>query len=396
MISESNNYINKINTEISAITIVIKDIYSHRFSELESLIPNPYEYAVTVSEIGNNIETINKHNLSRILPNHSVMAITIMSSTTSGKPLKEADFNILLKACKMVICLNDDKNLLINYVKKRMNIIAPNLSAIIGQNIAAKLITAAGNFLEIFNKGGVVELSKMPACNVLILGAQRKNLEGFSTANKLHKGILTETDIYKNTPVDYQIKALRKLATKCVLATRYDAYRVMPVIDKNVPTNNSNIEEDKYFTNTTNNHTVDSKENSKGNFYFLFNFILVGEGFRDFIMKKLGKIQEPQQPKQKKILPRPDDKPRKTRGGKRMRSIKVRMEQTQMRKLKNRTKFGPEQEVEFRESGKGFGLLGIGGAGGKIKVSSNKGQKINTQKQKKAALQANLNGNNSG
>jgi RNA processing factor Prp31 len=71
----------------------------------------------------------------------------------------------------------------------------------------------------------------MPACNVLVLGAQRKNLEGFSTANKLHKGYLTETDIYKNTPEDYQKQALRKLSTKCVLAARYDAFRSVPVVD---------------------------------------------------------------------------------------------------------------------------------------------------------------------
>ncbi len=114
---------------------------------MESLILNPYEYAVTVSEIGNNIEAINKLNLGRFLPNHTVMAITIMSSTTSGKPLKEADLSTLLKACKMVIGLNDDKNMLLSYIKKRMNIIAPNLSAIIGPNTAAKLITAAGIIL---------------------------------------------------------------------------------------------------------------------------------------------------------------------------------------------------------------------------------------------------------
>ena len=110
----------------------------------------------------------------------------------------------------------------------------------------------------------------------------------------------------------------------------------------------------------------------------------------------MGKIQEPQQPKQKKILPRPDEKPRRKRGGKRMRSLKLRMEQTEVNKLKNRMKFGPDQEVEFRETGKGYGLLGVGGAGGKVKVAVSKGQKINTKKQKLAVLQANLSGNNSG
>jgi U4/U6 small nuclear ribonucleoprotein PRP31 len=230
----------------------------------------------------------------------------------------------------------------------------------------------------------------MPACNVLVLGAQRKNLEGFSTANKLHRGYLTETDIYKNTPEDYQKQALRKLSTKCVLAARYDAYRSIPVVDVDpepTPLKNFIKEEEVKQDNS-----YALLEKAKGNRCIK----LVGEDFKDFIMKKMSKIQEPQQPKQKKILPRPDDKPRRKRGGKRMRSLKLRMEQTEIRKMKNRMNFGPEQEVEFRESGKGFGVLGVGGTGSKLKAAVNKGQKINTKKQKLAALQAGVSGNNSG
>jgi len=79
-----------------------------------------------------------------------------------------------------------------------------------------------------------------------------------------------------------------------------------------------------------------------------------------------------------------------------MRNLKKKLELTEMGKMKNRTKFGPDAEVEYRESGKGFGLLTSGGVGAKIKVGASKGQKINTKKQKLAALQNNLSGNNSG
>lgn len=43
-----------------------------------------------------------------------------------------------------------------------MHLIAPNLSAIVGTAVAAKLIASAG---------GIVELSKIPACNIQMLGA---------------------------------------------------------------------------------------------------------------------------------------------------------------------------------------------------------------------------------
>ena len=86
-----------------------------------------------------------------------------------------------------------------------------------------------------------------------------------------------------------------------------------------------------------------------------------------------------------KPLPKPDDKPRRKRGGKRMRSINQRYALTELRAMKNRMKFGEEGQVEYRESGKGFGMLKIGGVGSKMKVSARK-QNINTKKQKISTL----------
>jgi U4/U6 small nuclear ribonucleoprotein PRP31 len=43
-----------------------------------------------------------------------------------------------------------------------MHYIAPNVSAIIGASITAKLVAAAG---------GIEELSLIPACNIQVLGA---------------------------------------------------------------------------------------------------------------------------------------------------------------------------------------------------------------------------------
>lgn len=43
------------------------------------------------------------------------------------------------------------------YVSSRMNVLAPNLSAIVGTTTAAKLLGVAG---------GLSGIAKMPACNV--------------------------------------------------------------------------------------------------------------------------------------------------------------------------------------------------------------------------------------
>ena len=49
--------------------------------------------------------------------------------------------------------------------------------------------------------GGLTNLSKMPACNVLILGSQKKTLSGFSTAAIMpHTGHIYYSDIVQGTP----------------------------------------------------------------------------------------------------------------------------------------------------------------------------------------------------
>jgi U4/U6 small nuclear ribonucleoprotein PRP31 len=51
---------------------------------------------------------------------------------------------------------------IIRFVESRMHQIAPNLSAAIGSEVAARLMGVAG---------GLMTLSKMPACNVQVCAA---------------------------------------------------------------------------------------------------------------------------------------------------------------------------------------------------------------------------------
>ena len=87
-----------------------------------------------------------------------------------------------------------------------MQYIAPNLSEIVGSTAAAQLIAVAG---------GLESLAAMPACNIQVIGAQRKNLLGFSKAmQKTHLGLFGTMDIVKNAPPDFQTKLVRLLSTK--------------------------------------------------------------------------------------------------------------------------------------------------------------------------------------
>lgn len=73
-----------------------------------------------------------------------------------------------------------------------MTFIAPNISRIVGASTAAKLLGVAG---------GLSHLSAMPACNVLLVGAQKRTLSGFSTkAIEPHLGFIKDCEIVQKTP----------------------------------------------------------------------------------------------------------------------------------------------------------------------------------------------------
>ena len=73
------------------------------------------------------------------------------------------------------------------YVESRMAFIAPNVSAILGAPIAAKLMGAAG---------GLTKLSKMPSNNICLLGQSKERRSGFSTATQVSRDCINQITFY--------------------------------------------------------------------------------------------------------------------------------------------------------------------------------------------------------
>jgi len=81
-----------------------------------------------------------------------------------GQDISEMDMENVVTFAEKVIKLADFRNQLHSYLIEKMNILAPNLSALIGEMVAARLIAHAGS---------LTNLSKYPASTVQILGAEK-------------------------------------------------------------------------------------------------------------------------------------------------------------------------------------------------------------------------------
>ncbi|KAK0075836.1 hypothetical protein PV325_006248 [Microctonus aethiopoides] len=340
LIVEANNIAADIDDEITTIHRFTRDKYSKRFPELESLVVGPLEYVMTVKELGNDLDKAkNNEILQQFLTQATIMVVSVTASTTQGQLLTDDEKEAICEACDMAVELNNCKLKIFEYVESRMAFIAPNLSVIVGASTAAKIMGVAG---------GLTKLSKMPACNLLVLGSQKTTLSGFSqTATLPHTGFIYYSELVQEAPADLRRKAARLVASKSMLAARVDA----------------------------------AHESTDGH---------IGQLFRDEIEKKMDKLQEPPPVKFIKPLPKPIDPGRKKRGGKRVRKMKERYAITEFRKHANRMNFADIESDAYQEDlGYTRGTIGKAGTGRirlpqideKTKVRISKTLQKNLQKQ---------------
>jgi U4/U6 small nuclear ribonucleoprotein PRP31 len=216
LIVEANNITVEIDSEINVIHKYIRDHYSKRFPELESLVPNSLDYIRTAKELGNEVERAkNNEQLQQFLTTATIMVVSVSASTTQGVKLEGSELALINEACDIVLKLNETKLKIFEYVESRMAFIAPNMSLIVGASTAAKVIGIAG---------GLTNLSKIPSCNLLLLGQQKKTLSGFSTTQVIpHTGYIYYSDLVQKLPPDLRRIVARIVANKCSLAARIDS-----------------------------------------------------------------------------------------------------------------------------------------------------------------------------
>ncbi|KAF3454374.1 hypothetical protein FNV43_RR04821 [Rhamnella rubrinervis] len=160
----------------------IQEWYGWHFPELANIVQDDILYAKTVKLMGNRTNAA-KLDFSEILP-EDVEA-----------ELKEA----------AIISVGSDES--------KMNTIAPNLTALVGELVGARLIARGG---------GLLNLAKQPGCRIQILGAKRGRFRG-SHATPKH-GLIYHAPLIEQTAPKLKGKLSRSLAAKMALSIRCDAF----------------------------------------------------------------------------------------------------------------------------------------------------------------------------
>jgi U4/U6 small nuclear ribonucleoprotein PRP31 len=342
LVIPSTKVLSKLTNAVQETHLQLQQAYQLKFPELADLITDPLQYLSAVQAIWNETD-VTKIDLSSILTPNQIITISVAGSTTAGRLLTEEELQELKKICQIMTQIVQIRDEITNFVQNSMNDWAPNTTALVGSEIAAQLVALAG---------GLEELSRIPACNLQVLG-QVKSVDraGFSNIyTQPHRGLLQRCDLVQSCSSNLQAKALKVVASKLALAIRCD------------------------FVNHQTGRQVSNQS---------------GQALRGQVLQKIQQWQVPDKAPTLKALPKPDMTTKKRRGGKRIRRLKERFEETDLMKQANSRAFAT-QTGEYADDSMGLTMGLLDAAEGVVRKQVGEKRKFrhaNTQASRKRQQQ---------
>jgi nucleolar protein 58 len=160
-------------------------------------------------------ENIQSCDFSDILTEPVEEELKLVAEVSMGTEVGPLDTINIKQLCTQVVKLTEYRAQLFEYLKNRMNAIAPNLTVLVGELVGARLIAHAGSLLN---------LAKQPASTVQILGAEKALFRALKTKGATPKyGLIYHASLIGQAAPKFKGKISRVLAAKASLAIRVDA-----------------------------------------------------------------------------------------------------------------------------------------------------------------------------
>ncbi|KAI9507529.1 Nop-domain-containing protein [Russula earlei] len=214
MVIQAIALLDDLDKEINIYAMRVKEWYGWHFPEIAKILSDNLAYAKVVKLMGFRTNAI-KTDFAAILPEELEATIKAAAEISMGTEISESDLAHIHALCDQVISISEYRAQLSEYLRNRMVAIAPNLTAIVGELVGARLISHAGSLLN---------LAKHPASTVQILGAEKALFRALKTKHDTPKyGLIYHASLVGQAPPKLKGKMARMVATKTALSVRVDA-----------------------------------------------------------------------------------------------------------------------------------------------------------------------------
>lgn len=201
----------------------LKEWFSWTFPELTRIVNDNIIFTKLVHMIErkeNVTEDIHAEISAIVLDDEKATQIIEAAKTSMGQDMSETDVIQIKKWAERVTELITFREELQVYLKDRMNAVAPNLAALIGETVGSKLISHAGS---------LTSLAKYPASTIQILGAEKALFRALKTKGKTPKyGLIFNSTFIGRASTANKGRISRYLANKCAIASRVDCFSEAP------------------------------------------------------------------------------------------------------------------------------------------------------------------------
>lgn len=218
MIIQAVSLLEDLDKELNNYAMRLKEWYSWHFPELAKIVTDNITYSQMVDLIGQrqNVKKLKIDKMVEILGNEDIaQEIKEAAEISMGTEILKEDEEHIRSLSKSVFEISQYRQNLAEYLKNRMAAIAPNLTQLIGELVAAKLISHAGSLMN---------LAKLPASTIQILGAEKALFRALKAKKNTPKyGLIYNASIVGAAKNQLKGKVSRTLANKCALCVRYDA-----------------------------------------------------------------------------------------------------------------------------------------------------------------------------
>lgn len=224
MIIQAIALVDQLDKDVNTFSMRAREWYGWHFPELVKIVPDNHQYALCARLIGDK-STLTEDlipQLMEIIDDDETRARNVIDAARSsmGTDISPIDLINIKNFADRVVGLSQYRKNLHAYLLEKMHLVAPNLSALIGEFVGARLISHAGS---------LTNLSKYPASTVQILGAEKALFRALKTKGNTPKyGLLYHASAIGRAAPKNKGRISRFLANKVTIASRIDCFSDAP------------------------------------------------------------------------------------------------------------------------------------------------------------------------
>lgn len=214
-ITQAIKALDEVDVMMNGLSSRLREWYGLHFPELDNIIDSISGYAQIVLA-GKRLDLSTKVYQDAGFPDSKVEMLSVIQEKSKGGDISKENLAMVQSIARQILEMSKIRKDLESHVENEMKIVAPNLTAILGASVGARILSKAGSLKK---------LATLPASTIQVLGAEKALFRALKTGTQPPKhGILFQHPIVHAAPRWQRGKMARAIASKAAIAARVDVY----------------------------------------------------------------------------------------------------------------------------------------------------------------------------